>query len=74
MHESGHIGGFLEDLGIRTVINKVQQVVKNLLYVLYLLKVACYECHLGDKFLLFGSETLFKVVFKLLLLFFKLLL
>ena len=74
MHEGCHIRRFLKDLGIRTIVNELQQLVENLLDVLNLLKVRGYQTHLRDQLLFLGTEPLFEIVFELLLLLVELLL
>lgn len=48
MHESGHVGGFLEDLGVWAIVDELEKLVEDLLDVLNLLEVCGDEGHLGD--------------------------
>ena len=69
MHKDGHICSFLKDFCIRAIVDKLQQLVKNLLDVLDLLKVRRYQRHLGYHFLFFCSETLLEFILKFCLFF-----
>ena len=74
MHEGCHIRRLLKDLGIRAIVNELQQLVENLLDVLDLFEVRGYQTHLRDQLLFLGTEPLFEIVLELLLLLVELLL
>ena len=62
MHECCHIGRSLQDLGISTIVDELQDFFKNLLDVSDLLEVRRNQRHFGDHFLLLCPEALLKVI------------
>ena len=73
MHKGGHVCSFLKDFCICVAVNKLQQLVENLLDVVYLFKVRSNKGHLGNQLLLFSPEPPLEIVFKFGFFFFQLL-